>query len=202
MKCGGSERFTVSGHCVACYKQWRQDHGKWSKKQVEQKVGAQARRAEAVAAGQKTYHGSPCRVCKAVEKYVVNQSCVSCITKRSRGNLDDPKLMAPYRTPEKKNKKTKQWRKKNPDIMKVSYRRSHLKKYQLTEADYQQMTDVQRGVCKICKTPPTKRRLSVDHDHDSGSVRGLLCHKCNFGLGFFRDDPKLLKAAIRYLGGR
>lgn len=58
----------------------------------------------------------------------------------------------------------------------------------------------QCGRCAICATPVTRERgLQVDHCHKSGDVRGLLCAACNLGLGQFRDDPKLLQAAIEYL---
>lgn len=61
------------------------------------------------------------------------------------------------------------------------------------------MLEEQGGVCKICKAPPLEKRLSVDHHHDSGAIRGLLCSNCNTGVGMFRDDRAILEAAIRYL---
>lgn len=59
----------------------------------------------------------------------------------------------------------------------------------------------QGGVCAICRQPEGRegRSLSVDHDHDSGVVRGLLCDSCNVGLGRFRDDPELVRSALEYL---
>jgi hypothetical protein len=72
---------------------------------------------------------------------------------------------------------------------------------------YQQMLSEQCGVCAICQRPeraPDKasgkiRDMAVDHDHDTGAVRGLLCSNCNRGLGLFNDDPRLLDAAKEYL---
>lgn len=61
------------------------------------------------------------------------------------------------------------------------------------------MVDDQNGVCAICLKPPTVKALCVDHSHDTGTVRGLLCDKCNQGLGRFDDDPTMLEAAIQYL---
>lgn len=49
--------------------------------------------------------------------------------------------------------------------------------------------------CEICNGPGE----AVDHDHDTGSVRGVLCHNCNRGIGHFEDNPELLAAAIDYL---
>ncbi len=61
----------------------------------------------------------------------------------------------------------------------------------------------QNGVCKICNKENQDRRkskfLAIDHCHDTGKFRGLLCHKCNLGLGHFNDDPKLLRVAADYL---
>lgn len=71
-----------------------------------------------------------------------------------------------------------------------------------------EMSNRQRGVCKICgnidvkvnKTGESRiQRLAVDHCHKTGKVRGLLCASCNGGLGLFKDDINLLKKATRYL---
>ena len=56
----------------------------------------------------------------------------------------------------------------------------------------------QQGICLICRKFADDG-LVIDHDHESGAVRGLLCTGCNVGLGAFRDDPKRLLAAIIYL---
>lgn len=65
--------------------------------------------------------------------------------------------------------------------------------------DYERMYKEQKGLCKICKRPEAKRRLSIDHCHVSREVRGLLCQSCNLGLGAFKDNGSLLIAAIKYL---
>ena len=75
-------------------------------------------------------------------------------------------------------------------------------RYGLTPKDTVAIGDVQQGVCAICKSPPTTEKrggLHVDHDHATGQVRGLLCEKCNQGLGNFRDHPGFLEQAIAYL---
>ncbi len=73
------------------------------------------------------------------------------------------------------------------------------KKYGLSLEDFQIMFDIQGGVCAICGEAEVKQLLSVDHDHKTDKVRGLLCHLCNTGLGYFRDRPDLLSKAQRYL---
>ncbi len=68
--------------------------------------------------------------------------------------------------------------------------------------DVAELRTQQEGRCKICRTPESAapgRRLHLDHDHATGVIRGLLCGNCNVGLGQFKDSPKLLAAAIRYL---
>lgn len=86
------------------------------------------------------------------------------------------------------------------------FRRWVLKtKYGLTRERYYEMCDEQEGVCAICYRPESRKRrgeplaLSVDHDHDSGVVRGLLCCSCNTMLGLAQDSVHILDRAIRYL---
>jgi len=77
------------------------------------------------------------------------------------------------------------------------------RKYGLSEDDYMKMLKRQGGVCAICRKRPRRgENLCVDHSHTSPVVRGLLCKKCNMGLGLFNDDASLLARAARYLTGK
>jgi hypothetical protein len=80
---------------------------------------------------------------------------------------------------------------------------AHYKRtYGITMDEYDTMYQNQKGVCKICSLPQKHKqhnRLCVDHDHQTGEVRGLLCDACNRGLGYFKDDERLLEQAIEYL---
>jgi hypothetical protein len=79
-------------------------------------------------------------------------------------------------------------------------RKYGLRKYGLTGEQYEMLLASQNGACAICHgSPPVGKSLNVDHDHDTGIVRGLLCTPCNTGLGFFKDRIRLLAAAIVYL---
>lgn len=81
-------------------------------------------------------------------------------------------------------------------------RNANLKaKFNITLDDFKSMLDAQGGVCAICKQTNGDKPLCVDHCHATGSVRKLLCNKCNTGLGMFRDNPEYLAEAIKYLGG-
>jgi len=79
------------------------------------------------------------------------------------------------------------------------------KKYGIDFATYQRMLIIQKGVCAICEQPETKlqngaiRMLSVDHNHTTGAVRGLLCGNCNMAIGYAYDDVTVLRKAIAYL---
>lgn len=81
-----------------------------------------------------------------------------------------------------------------------------LRKYGITEAEYQAMLKQQNGVCAICGKPEylkTKagvvRNLTVDHCHKSGKVRSLLCSGCNYAIGTINEDPKVARAMAIYL---
>jgi hypothetical protein len=73
------------------------------------------------------------------------------------------------------------------------------KKYGWTVERYNEVLEEQDYRCKICGKYPNKTALAVDHCHETGKVRGLLCTKCNTGLGLFCDSPELLIKAFRYI---
>lgn len=126
---------------------------------------------------------SECRKIKPVAAFCRNKStydrlypkCRACIAARDRKNYAA--------------KKVKSW----------------FLKYGITEQTYWEMFEAQGGVCAICKQAETRinrgtlAHLAVDHDHNTGRVRGLLCATCNAGIGHFRDDTDLLQSAIVYL---
>jgi len=72
--------------------------------------------------------------------------------------------------------------------------------FNITVQQYDEMLKEQDGKCKICKQT-TDKRLSVDHCHKTGKIRGLLCFRCNSGLGMFKDNLDFLANAIEYLKG-
>jgi Recombination endonuclease VII len=98
----------------------------------------------------------------------------------------------------------RQYRKDNKDKLKC---KDLQKNYGISLEEYNGMLMSQKGVCRICGNPEkdkhnsseNKRKLAVDHCHRSGKVRGLLCGACNKGLGYFKDNPESLQAAIKYL---
>ena len=79
------------------------------------------------------------------------------------------------------------------------------RQYGITFKQYNEMLEKQNNVCAICGNPETSVirgkviRLAVDHDHDTGRVRGLLCSNCNIGIGNFKHDDNLLQKAIEYV---
>jgi hypothetical protein len=74
-----------------------------------------------------------------------------------------------------------------------------LAKYGLHHDAYDKILEIQNGKCAICEKEPKKSRLQVDHDHDNGNVRGLLCFRCNYGIGWFQNDIERLKRLFEYL---
>ena len=132
--------------------------------------------------------------------------CIQCnlAAKRTRTALD----------PQANRDRVRRWQQANRDRYratqleykrrperKAADREGHLKrKYGITLADYDRMFDAQGGVCAICGEPrPEERTLHVDHDHETGAIRGLLCFRCNNALGDFREEYELFRRAADYL---
>ncbi len=106
-----------------------------------------------------------------------------------------------------KNKRTKERRKeegpnKRHSIYyhKKGYKTRAKRKYG-ESFDYDKMYNEQKGCCLICGLHQSEQtnRLSLDHNHETGQVRALLCHSCNVGLGHFRHRVDLLQEAVVYL---
>lgn len=78
------------------------------------------------------------------------------------------------------------------------------RKYGMTSDQFWDLMREQNWSCAVCSTEfrPEGPRMNVDHNHDTGEVRGLLCGNCNRGLGLFKDSPDALRAAIDYLTTR
>lgn len=97
-------------------------------------------------------------------------------------------------------KQTMIYQKNNPE-KRHGYRL--VAKYGITTEIYNKMLEEQDYKCKICKTvnsgSSNKRKLSVDHNHSTGKVRGLLCDNCNKSLGLLKDSIDTLKNMIDYL---
>ena len=76
-----------------------------------------------------------------------------------------------------------------------------LRKFGMNEDDYNKMFNEQLGLCAICRKPEVNIKLAVDHCHETGRIRGLLCKRCNMGIGLFGDSPDTLIGAAMYLKG-
>jgi hypothetical protein len=89
---------------------------------------------------------------------------------------------------QKVNDGNRRWKKENPDKVRNYHFRT----------EYGIDAPPKIGVCHICRK---ETRLTVDHDHSTGVIRGFLCNPCNRGLGDFLDNPESLRRAIAYLAG-
>jgi hypothetical protein len=99
---------------------------------------------------------------------------------------------------------TKQWNlTQTPERKKDLYFR---RIYGMGLDEFETRWEEQRGSCKICnrllsRAPQTGDSVVVDHNHETGEIRGLLCNECNRGIGYLKDNPMLCLKAFRYLSG-
>ena len=125
------------------------------------------------------------------------KQCTKCdITKPRTDFTPTLKVCKPCR-----NKQKADYKLNHPERVKRSQLKGLLKKkFNITIEEYDHILESQNHVCKICSQTCTQNhRLSIDHDHTTGKVRGLLCNPCNVGLGRFNDNIDLLDRAIQYL---
>jgi hypothetical protein len=99
---------------------------------------------------------------------------------------------------ERSRKGWRTWRQNNPDKVR---NKKLMEDFGITLEEYNAMFEDQGGCCAICGTHQDElpKNLSVDHDHETGEVRGLLCGHCNLTIGHARESPEILASAIEYL---
>lgn len=138
-------------------------------------------------------YGNYCRICKGLYQLEYRQN-----------NKEKVALAAMVKR-EENIEKSKNWNKNNLD----KHRNNRLKsKYGIGTEDYNRMVEQQNNLCAICKKPETTKNsknneikiLSIDHSHITGQIRGLLCVRCNMGIGYLSLDNgvELLLSAIEY----
>jgi len=98
--------------------------------------------------------------------------------------------------PEKVRTRAREWAARNPDKVRA---KELARKYGLTPEGYSELLATQNGVCAICGKTPNSKNLCVDHDHNTGKIRGLLCDRCNTVLGQVQDSLDILAKAMEYL---
>ena len=104
--------------------------------------------------------------------------------------------------------KKRKWRRENASrVQRLDHNKHLMRKFGITLDEYERMAEAQGHVCAICGQPEgishrgnKTSRLAVDHNHETGEVRALLCFKCNTSLGHFENNG-LLTRALAYLEG-
>lgn len=133
--------------------------------------------------------------------------------KENREHLTNYNRTWREKNPEKAKANRKAWEDENRDKVREYNRKSSLKRTQqtreyglmrnhgITWEEYSAMLEKQGGGCAICGGQNTKRKkiLCVDHDHDTGKIRGLLCDSCNRGLGMLGDSLSHIMNVVKYL---
>lgn len=96
--------------------------------------------------------------------------------------------------------RTRKYRLNHPQSTQEAQRRKVLKQYGITEDEYDIILFEQEDKCAICGKHKNdfEQSLCIDHIHETGEIRGLLCKQCNLGLGNFKDNVEVLQSAIKY----
>lgn len=148
---------------------------------------------------------SMCRQAKALSEFHKNKRTKDGHSSRCKECAKSVTRDWYSKNPERAKASSLQSRKNNPDSY---WRRYYKRQYGITLERYEEMLAQQGGVCAMCKKEcRTRDRLSVDHNHSccpggtscGQCVRGLLCMRCNQGIGHLGDSIDLLQAAIDYL---
>jgi len=146
---------------------------------------AGARKAAQLAGLKHYFTGVPCSNGHVSNRLSATAQCVDCARMYSRQWAKNNRQYF------------RKWERANKD-KRTHYQLKYY--YDMSLEEYNAMSAQQNHLCAICSRKPRYgERLAVDHCHNGGGVRGLLCKQCNVGLGSFNDDPERLSQAIAYL---
>lgn len=135
------------------------------------------------------------------------KTCTKCGTEKSLEDFCRKKKSKDGRNTQCKKcdaERFQKYKEANPEKVRESWRkaankRNHtrrLETYGLSHGEYDELLEKCGGKCEICREEDA---TCIDHDHDTGEVRGLLCNNCNTGIGMLKDSPAILESAIAYL---
>lgn len=174
-------------------------------------------RKTALAQGLKTYTGKPCKRCSTSEKYVNNWGCVLCSKTvhqpsaevRKRYEKSDKGRSVRKKINRSDNHKERLWEYNNNTSGNAQkYYKDNLNKYQeyrvqkygLTIDQYDEMLTKQNYCCKLCKSElDMGKHTHIDHCHDTGEVRSILCAACNQALGLLKENVITMQRMIDYV---
>ena len=126
-----------------------------------------------------------CKICSREVSRISNSKHKKEIAKRSKKWRETH--------PERIRQLSREWHRRNPSKRKQYNLKS---RHGITLLDYKELCKQQNYKCLICGN---ESKLYVDHNHLTHHVAGLLCNHCNCALGLFKENPKILKSAIKYL---
>jgi Recombination endonuclease VII len=137
--------------------------------------------------------------CACGKPFVARGKCRACYSKEWMTRVSPEKLAARRAGDAAR---TRAWyRGLSEEERRMVVRRVRLRRYQLTQEDFDSMVERQGGTCAIChRSPPKGKVLHVDHDHETGQTRGLLCFRCNTDLAVI-ENREWASAALDYLRG-
>src|SRR5678810_15646 len=138
---------------------------------------------------------TPCVRCGEMDR-MPSGNCRPCTIRRN----EERKQRHPELVRQQANERIRRYRERmSPDEKKERNQRANLRRapirFGLSQDEYDAMEQVQGGLCATCRRPEESgwaRRLHIDHDHDTGKVRGLLCGKCNTCLGGFNENIEVM----------
>lgn len=139
------------------------------------------------------------RIAEAKAYYEANKERIQAArVARRQANLEDYRARdrARYHAdPDRRRESNRRWHERNPH-------KAQANSHGLSAEQFTAMLQAQHHICALCDASFANRRPYIDHDHQTGEVRGLLCMNCNTALGHFRDDPYLMRRAADYVQWR